>query len=339
MVDAVATGSNLEEPMVRVPRYEVSNTVSPEAREALPSIFAIVASAPHRKTAPATSAEWSEHTETMEAFTRPYMMAEASKLPVRWQSEAFGKTPVLRITPIEAVRSGRLLIYAHGGGYTNLSAQSGILLPALVAAASGCEVISVDYTLAPHSDWRSIPDEVIDVYRQQLESGYQAQHIGMFGDSAGGGLVAGATLKMRDDGMPVPGALYLISPWADVKGSGDTRTTLAAADPLLNADILTWCADAYARPDDQAHPYVSPVYGDFAKPFPPTLIQGGTREFMVSDCVRLYQAIAQGPNRAVLDLYEGMPHVWQVLVPWVPETNISIERAVAFFDQHLAATF
>lgn len=37
----------------------------------------------------------------------------------------------------------------------------------------------------------------------------------------------------------------------------------------------------------------------------------------------------------MLDLYEGMPHVFQALAPWIPETETSIRRATVFFDAHI----
>lgn len=59
----------------------------------------------------------------------------------------------------------------------------------------------------------------------------------MFGDSAGGGLAAGAILKMRDEGLGMPAALVLWSPWTDVTGTGDTYFTLRNYDPF---SMLTW---------------------------------------------------------------------------------------------------
>jgi acetyl esterase/lipase len=126
-----------------------------------------------------------------------------------------------------------------------------------------------------------------------------------------------------------------VSPWSDLTAAGDTYETLAGSDPSLNLTSLSWSADAYAAPANQRHPYVSPVYGDYTKGFPPTLIQGGTREMFLSNFVRQYQAIRGGGNHAVLDLYEGMPHVFQSLVPGSPETQISVDRAVQFLAAHL----
>ncbi|MGJ3627341.1 hypothetical protein AB5I41_10995 [Sphingomonas sp. MMS24-JH45] len=63
-------------------------------------------------------------------------------------------------------------------------------------------------------------------------------------------------------------------------------------------------------PQDQRHPYVSPVYGDFTCAFPDA-DPGRRARLFVSDFVRAYQAIRSGGHDAVLDLYEGLPHVFQ----------------------------
>jgi hypothetical protein len=42
-------------------------------------------------------------------------------------------------------------------------------------------------------------------------------------------------------------------------------------------------SSAYAKPSEQRIPYASPVYGNFSKGFPPTLIEVGTKEVRLSD--------------------------------------------------------
>ena len=140
---------------------------------------------------------------------------------------------------------------------------------------------------------------------------------------------------MRDEHLPLPGALYLMSPSVDLSGAGDTSTTLAAADPVLAPDTSSWSREAYAAVADQKNPYVSPVYGDYTQQFPPTLIQAGTREMLLSGAVREYQAIRGGGHEAVLDIYEGMPHDWFGLIPQAPETKTAVKRATDFFALHL----
>ncbi|MPZ06839.1 MAG: alpha/beta hydrolase fold domain-containing protein [Nitrososphaeraceae archaeon] len=94
-------------------------------------------------------------------------------------------------------------------------------------------------------------------------------------------------------------------------------------------------AYAYANPSDQKNPYVSPVYGNFSKGFPPTLIQGGTKEMLLSDFVRLYQGLDQAGIPVKLDIYEGMPHVFQTFFHNTTESNIAISKNNEFLMEHL----
>jgi monoterpene epsilon-lactone hydrolase len=176
---------------------------------------------------------------------------------------------------------------------------------------------------------------VVAVWKAVLSSGVKPESIGMMGDSAGAGLAAGSVLKMRDRHLPLPGALYLLSPSVDLSGAGDTSTTLAPVDPVLAPDTSAWSREAYAAVTDQKNPYVSPVYGDYTQAFPPTLIQAGTREMLLSGAVREYQAIRSGGHEAVLDIYEGLPHDWFGLIPQAPETKTAVSRASDFFASHL----
>jgi acetyl esterase/lipase len=316
-------------------RYEVPATVSPQAKVALEQVYAFLkqmAQAP--QTPPVSPEDWSRRNAMANAVIGPRVEANIKGLDVKVREDVINGVPVLRVTPPNYVPRKRALIYAHGGGYVLFTARTSLTVPALVAVATGDEVISVDYTVAPTGNWRSATDQVVAVYKGVTES-RQPQQIGLLGDSAGGGLVAGSVLKMRDQQLPLPGALYLLSPWADITDTGDTYQTLALADPSLDTQSLKWGADAYAPSADQRNPYVSPVYGDYSKAFPPTLIQGGTREIFISNFVRQYQAIRNGGHEAVLDLYEGMPHVFQALIPSSPETAVSIKRAASFFDLHL----
>jgi epsilon-lactone hydrolase len=222
----------------------------------------------------------------------------------------------------------------HGGGY--VTGGPDFSLGGWVSGETGLRIISVGYTLAPEAKWDRITDQVVSVLSALEADGYAAKNIAVLGDSAGGGLAAGSILKMRDKGLGLPGALVLWSPWSDITETGDTYVTLQRADPLLNYKLLLKkAADAYADPKDQKSPYVSPVYGDYSKGFPPTLIQGGTKEIFLSNCVREYRAIDSAGGTAVLDIYEGMPHVFQGLVLGGPETQQSMVKMKQFLATYL----
>ena len=248
-----------------------------------------------------------------------------------------GGVNVLDIKPKNWHDNGKVLVYTHGGAYTLLSANSSLSSSILAADATSLRVISIDYTVAPFSKWNQTTDQVISVIQAlKDQQGYSLDDIAIYGDSAGGGLATGSVLKMRDGGMGMPAAVVLWSPWTDVTQNGDTYFTLKDADPLLtNNPFLKNSADAYANPIDQKNPYVSPVYGNFSKGFPPTLIQGGTKEILVSDFVRLYQGLDQADVPVKLDIYEGMPHVFQYILIKTPESNISLSKMNDFLKVYL----
>ena len=244
--------------------------------------------------------------------------------------------PVVKVTPSKIVTKNKIGVYTHGGAYVFNSAKAVIQSPMLFASRTGLEVIAIDYTLAPHSKWQKTTDEVVAVFKELARQGFAPGDIVLFGDSAGGGLAAGATLKMRNLGMDLPGALILWSPWADISETGDTYATLRDAEPYYTYEnLLGPSALAYADPKDHKHPYVSPVYGDFSKGFPPTLIQGGTKEIFLSNFVRLYQALDQAGQNVKLDIYEGMPHVFVPMLPDTPESKAAMTKANDWVTKHL----
>jgi acetyl esterase/lipase len=251
-------------------------------------------------------------------------------------SKEIGGVNVLDIKPKNWIDNGRVLVYTHGGGYTQLSANSTLGSAVLVANNTGLRVISIDYTLAPFSKWNQTTDQVVSVIRDLKDKqGYRLENIGIFGDSAGGGLALGSALKMRDSGIGMPAAVIVLSPWTDIARNGDTYYTLREADPVLISSSMKNFADAYADPSDQKIPYVSPVNGNFSKGFPPTLIQVGTKEIFLSDSIRLYQALDQANISVKLDVYEGMPHVFQFYLHGTPESDVAISKMVDFFKVYL----
>jgi len=279
---------------------------------------------------------WKKEFEASEQRVIPLSEAVVKQLGVNVSSKELGGVPVLEITPKDWVNNGKLLIYTHGGAYTMFSASSTMGSSALVANVTGLRVISVDYTNPPRARWQEVTDQVVNVFKALNKQGFAMKDLAIYGDSAGGGLAAGAVLKLRDKGLGMPAAVVLWSPWADVTETGDTYVTLKAAEAnYLYETVLGPSANAYVDPKDQKNPYVSPAYGDFTKGFPPTLIQGGTREIFLSGFVRFYQALDTAGQTVKLDIYEGMPHVFQVKAPESPESVTALKKMDAFLTQYL----
>ena len=59
-----------------------------------------------------------------------------------------GGVNVVDIKPKNWSNNGKILVYMHGGGYTQLSANSTVGNAVLVSNTTGLRVISIDYTSA-----------------------------------------------------------------------------------------------------------------------------------------------------------------------------------------------
>jgi len=107
------------------------------------------------------------------------------------------------------------------------------------------------------------------------------------GASGGGNLAAAVPLKMRDLGIPLPAAIGLFTPEVDLTESGDTFRTNEDIDVVLRRGLPVLNA-LYANGADLAHPYLSPLFGDFTKGWAPTFIQTGTRDVFLSIWAELH---------------------------------------------------
>ncbi|MCL4190245.1 MAG: alpha/beta hydrolase fold domain-containing protein [Thermoguttaceae bacterium] len=55
---------------------------------------------------------------------------------------------------------------------------------------------------------------------------------------------------------------------------------------------------AYAGNAELKNPLISPLFADYTKKFPPAIIQTGTRDLLLSDCVRLYRVLSRNRDAA-----------------------------------------
>lgn len=304
------------------------DTISPQAKafiEFLQSTGFKQLKAP----APDDVAGWKQLHDAQEKALEEPNRVVLDKLGAALSKESIGGVPVLDIRPKGWTEDGRVVVYIHGGAFTLFSALSNAGLGALVGNAAGMRVISIDYTNPPAATWDIVQKQVDDVLKGVVAGGTDLNRIAVFGDSAGGNLAIRAVLNLRDAGAGMPAAVLLFSPWSDLTNAGDTAITLTEADPTLSySGFLANSALAYAGGLDLKDPRVSPLFADFGKGFPPTLIQDGTRTILLSASVRTYRALKAAGQDATLDLYEGMWHVFQGAP--APEAEDALASAGAF---------
>ncbi len=115
-------------------------------------------------------------------------------------------------------------------------------------------------------------------------------------------------LRIRDEGLPLPAAVALLTPAVDGALVGDTSHANDQLDTVLKREAMAEFWAVYAGGRDRHDPYLSPVYADYSSGFAPTLLQSGTRDLLLSDTVRLHRALRRGGVEAELHVWEAMPH-------------------------------
>jgi monoterpene epsilon-lactone hydrolase len=194
----------------------------------------------------------------------------------------------------------------HGGGFVAGGGEMCQLLARLRAADYGAVVYAVDYRLAPEHRFPAALDDCMAAYREVLKH-CPAADLVVGGSSAGGNLAAAMLLRSRDEGLPLPAGLMLMTPATDFTRAGDTHQTNRLLDVTLYGGEIEG-PDAYAGGHDRTDPYLSPLFGDFAKGWPPTLLTTGTRDLLLSDTVRMHRALRNAGVSAELHVAEASPH-------------------------------
>ena len=229
----------------------------------------------------------------------------------------------------------KVILYVHGGGYVMGSAGSHRDMTGRLSQAAGARVLSLNYRLAPEHPFPAPVDDSVAAYRWLLGQGIQASNIAIAGDSAGGGLALAALIAIRDAGEPVPAAGIGISPWVDMEGTGESMTTRAAVDPVVQKEGLLGMAKLYLGDADPKNPLAAPLHANLAG-LPPLLIQVGDSETLLDDATRITERARKADVDVTLKIWDEMPHVWHLFAPILPEGRQAIEEIGAFFKERTA---
>ena len=152
------------------------------------------------------------------------------------------------------------LIYVHGGGMIMGNLETGNLNCLNFVRKFKLTVISIEYRKAPEFPYPSAIQDCLDAITWVINSsdslGIDLSNLGIYGSSAGGGLVLGTVLKLRDQGRDVFKYMMPIYPMID-----DSNTSLSSQeiidigvwDRKANVEAWGWYlsgkgADGYAAP-------------------------------------------------------------------------------------------
>jgi monoterpene epsilon-lactone hydrolase len=308
-------------------------TISPQAQAAL--------SPPTTEARPKSPAlhdkeAWRAQIAATDQNLQAMMAPAAEAFPRELTNHQLSAATLFELTPAsyKAANKDRAILYVHGGGFTVGNGLVGALMATPLAGLTGLKTFVIDYRMPPDHPFPAGLEDTVEAYRFLLER-YAPQNIAIHGGSAGGGLGAAFILKARDIGLPLPGACVLHTPEVDLTESGDTFETNALIDVVLKGRLSESIA-LYANGHDLKDPYLSPIFGDFTKGFPPTLLTSGTRDLFLSNTVIMHRALLRAGVEAELHVWEAMPHAG-FLGMGAPEDQEVIGEQVRYIRQRLGA--
>jgi len=243
---------------------------------------------------------------------------------VRRETVSAGGVPAEWVTAPGAADE-RVILYLHGGGYVIGSINTHREMVSRLSRASGARGLVIDYRLAPEHPHPAAVDDALAAYRWLLEQGAEPRRVVVAGDSAGGGLTVATLVAIRDAGLPLPAGGAPLSPWVDLEGVGESMTTRAAEDPIVQREPLLEMAALYLAGAHARTPLAAPLHADL-RGLPPLLIQVGTAETLLDDAARLAEKARAAGVDVTYEPWEEMIHVWQLFAPMLPEGQQAIER-------------
>ena len=234
------------------------------------------------------------------------------------------------VLPADERRQG-VMLYLHGGGYTCGGIDYATGVGAILAAKCGMKVFCAAYRLAPETSFPGALEDALEAYRYLLGKGYAPGHIALCGESAGGGLCYSLCLRLRQEGLPMPGGILALSPWTDLTASGSSYQDNREIDPTMTAQTLDFFARQYTT--DRENPLVSPLFGDLTG-LPPSMIFVGSDEIMRSDATQMHEKLLSYGCKSQIRI---APERWHgYLCYCLEEDQADFSRINQFLDHTIA---
>lgn len=260
------------------------------------------------------TAEWTLLQQRENVARRPYPAPSLKKVVVR--DEVIAGVPVRRFVP-PAPGAARVVFF-HGGSYISGSTRhSHAELAAHLAAASGLELLAVEYRLAPEHPW---PAQLEDA-RAVVEA--LDGPLFFAGDSAGGHLA----VKTAQASARKPVGLLLLSPWVDFEMPGASFTLNDRFD-FGDRAVLARQASGVAGATPLRELKLEPS-ADLLD----TFVSVGGAEIPRDDILAFVERLRAAKVPVTLHVADDLPHNGTLFEAYHPQARAAFEAAVAFLKR------
>jgi acetyl esterase/lipase len=229
----------------------------------------------------------------------------------------------LRPAGFEVASYPATLLAIHGGGFVSGSVETHRRLFGHLALASRTPVFAVEYGLVPDHVFPSQLDVVMTAYRELSRK----STVAIVGDSSGATLALGIALQLRDEGIPEPAGLMLMSALTDLAASGASYDN--GTDPFFTRGVARDLATRYLDGNDPGARYASPVDAD-PRGLPPTYFQVGGDEALLDDTRVMAQRMRAAGVEVRVDEFAEQLHTFQMAAGRMAAADKAIESAGAW---------
>ena len=166
-------------------------------------------------------------------------MIKFSRVPegIEIQKTMIGGINAEWISPPNAVIEDKVLLYIHGGSFYAGSLDTHRGFASNLSEVGGVKVLFFEYRLAPEYKFPAAFDDTLLVYRNLLNSGFQAENIIIGGESCGALLALMVLNALKENKEPLPAGAILLSLFGDsVYFDGESYITNADKDPISSLE-------------------------------------------------------------------------------------------------------
>jgi len=232
------------------------------------------------------------------------------------------------------------LIYYHGGGFVIGTIETHDSTCRRLANKSRCQVISIDYRLAPEHPFPAPIDDGLAAFRHVRDNagsfGVDATRLAVGGDSAGGAMAAVVCQACRDSGETAPAFQMLIYPATDSSRDSTSRQAFAEGY-FLSKELIDWFWEAYVPAGTNlADLRLSPLLAkDFAGLAPAFVLTAGYDPLRDEGRAYAGRLIDAGVKTTYVN-YPGTIHGFFSLTRFLPQGLKANDEAAAVLAAHFA---
>ncbi len=227
----------------------------------------------------------------------------------------------------ESTTSLGTVVHLHGGGWVTGTLDMTEPLARALALASDCDVLSVDYALAPEAPF---PEGLLDACAALA---WAADHgrdrpLVVAGDSAGANLAAVLALRIRDEGGPRIALQVLAYPITDAAMATPSYAEHGSGPSTFTAASMRWYFDRYVPEGvDRLQPSISPLRAETHAGLPPAHVIVAEHDPLRDDGLLYAEALHAAGVPAYVDYHGDMLHGFCMYVGVLDAAELALARA------------